>query len=145
MVDYWSKLKLNECWSQKERYNKVLNIILNDDSPQGEIGDLIVEEEEELSIISVLVTDEDTNPIEEANVSIGDYVGTTNDTGTCIINDVPFGDYEVTVTATGFEDNVMQVSIDSVEFDLEIILTELSGPDSFGATTGGFTDNDEEF
>ena len=26
-VDYWSKLKLNECWSERERFNKIMNYI----------------------------------------------------------------------------------------------------------------------
>ena len=29
MIDYWSKLKLDECWSKKERYNKIMDYILN--------------------------------------------------------------------------------------------------------------------
>ena len=27
MTDYWTKLKLNECWSEKERFNKIMNYI----------------------------------------------------------------------------------------------------------------------
>ena len=27
MTDYWSKLELNECWSEKQRYNKIMNYI----------------------------------------------------------------------------------------------------------------------
>ncbi len=26
-VDYWSKLKINECWSEKQRFNKIMNYI----------------------------------------------------------------------------------------------------------------------
>lgn len=35
MTDYWTKLKLNECWSEKERFNKIMNYIdeqLNEDN-----------------------------------------------------------------------------------------------------------------
>jgi len=34
-VDYWSKLKLDECWSKKERFNKIMNYILNNDNDEG--------------------------------------------------------------------------------------------------------------
>lgn len=27
MIDYWSKLKLNECWSDKQRFNIIMNYI----------------------------------------------------------------------------------------------------------------------
>lgn len=27
MTDYWSKLKLNECWSERERFNKIMAYI----------------------------------------------------------------------------------------------------------------------
>jgi hypothetical protein len=27
-VDYWSKLKLNECWSERERFNIIMNYIM---------------------------------------------------------------------------------------------------------------------
>jgi hypothetical protein len=27
MIDYWSKLNLDECWSERERYNKIMNYI----------------------------------------------------------------------------------------------------------------------
>ena len=26
-IDYWSKLKLNECWSERERFNIIMNYI----------------------------------------------------------------------------------------------------------------------
>lgn len=34
MKDYWSELQLNECWSEKERFNIIMNYIdekLNED------------------------------------------------------------------------------------------------------------------
>ena len=36
MIDYWSKLKLDECWSEKQRYNKIMNYILNEDEDDGQ-------------------------------------------------------------------------------------------------------------
>lgn len=27
MKDYWAELKLNECWSEKERFNIIMNYI----------------------------------------------------------------------------------------------------------------------
>ena len=26
-IDYWSKFKLNECWSERERFNIIMNYI----------------------------------------------------------------------------------------------------------------------
>ena len=34
MKDYWSKLNINECWSEKQRFNIIMNYInseLNED------------------------------------------------------------------------------------------------------------------
>lgn len=30
MIDYWSKLNIDECWSEKERFNMIMNYILNE-------------------------------------------------------------------------------------------------------------------
>ena len=30
MIDYWSKLKIDECWSKKDRFNKIMNYIMNE-------------------------------------------------------------------------------------------------------------------
>lgn len=30
MIDYWSKLKLDECWSKKDKFNKIMNYIMNE-------------------------------------------------------------------------------------------------------------------
>ena len=32
MIDYWSKLKLNECWSERERFNIIMNYIKENES-----------------------------------------------------------------------------------------------------------------
>lgn len=31
MTDYWTKLKLNECWSERERFNIIMNYIMEND------------------------------------------------------------------------------------------------------------------
>lgn len=31
-IDYWSKLKLDECWSEKARFNKIMNYIMNEEA-----------------------------------------------------------------------------------------------------------------
>lgn len=36
MIDYWNKLKLDECWSKKDRYNKIMNYILNETNEENE-------------------------------------------------------------------------------------------------------------
>lgn len=35
-VDYWSKLKLDECWSEKERFNKIMNYIMETENEDDE-------------------------------------------------------------------------------------------------------------
>lgn len=54
MTDYWSKLKLNECWSEKERYNLILNLALgteneveNEDTPQGDVEPIVDDGDDE--------------------------------------------------------------------------------------------------
>ena len=39
MKDYWSKLKLNECWSDKQRFNIIMDYIdsrVNGEKDDGE-------------------------------------------------------------------------------------------------------------
>lgn len=36
MRDYWKELKLNECWSEKQRFNIIMNYIMQDeDNDEG--------------------------------------------------------------------------------------------------------------
>lgn len=35
-VDYWAKLKLDECWSEKQRFNKIMNYIMNEENEDDE-------------------------------------------------------------------------------------------------------------
>lgn len=36
MTDYWAKLKLNECWSERERFNIIMNYIMENADNDGE-------------------------------------------------------------------------------------------------------------
>lgn len=36
MIDYWKELKLDECWSKKERFNKIMNYIMNQENEDDE-------------------------------------------------------------------------------------------------------------
>ncbi len=47
MRDYWTELKLNECWSTRQRYNRIMNIVLN--TVEGESDEPMEEEEEDLN------------------------------------------------------------------------------------------------
>lgn len=130
MIDYWNKLKLDECWSKKQRYNKIMNFLLDgEDAPQGKTDD---SDEEKFSNISVLVTDEDNNPVNQATVTINDgvndYVGTTGTAGGCTIKNVPFGNYDVTTTAEGFITDIDTLTVNSESMSLEIMLGEQEGP-----------------
>lgn len=134
MIDYWNKLKLDECWSKKQRYNKIMNFLLDgEDAPQDKTDD---SDEEKFSNISVLVTDEDNNPVNQATVTINDgvndYVGTTGTAGGCTIKNVPFGNYDVTTTAEGFITDIDTLTVNSESMSLEIMLGEQEGPMGVG-------------
>jgi len=119
MVDYWSKLKLDECWSKKDRFNKIMNYIMNEvenDTPN----------EEQLGTVSVSVKDEEGKAIANADVSIYDkgepYEGTTGSAGGCTIRDIPYGEYTIKAVAEGYDFTVETISIESEEVSIELIL-----------------------
>lgn len=130
MVDYWSKLKLDECWSKKKRFNIMMNYIMNEvenDTPNEE--PTVVEEpqdEEQLGTVSVSVKDEEGKAIANADVSIYDkgepYEGTTGKAGGCTIRDIPYGEYTIEAVAEGYDFTVETISIESEELSIELIL-----------------------
>lgn len=126
MVDYWNELKLDECWSEKQIYNKIMNSILGDESTSEETLQPVIEEELETSTISVSVVDSETNPINHATVTISDgtnnYSGTTGTAGGCTIKNVPFGEYEVVTNADGFVRDIGEINVQSTSMDVNIIL-----------------------
>lgn len=123
MIDYWSKLKIDECWSQKERFNLMMNYIKEgvQDTNQDE------EEEVKLGEISVSITNEENQGIGNAEVTLskGDdkYIGTTGDAGGCTIKNVPYDTYDVIVVAEGYEDGEGSITVnaDTVELDMTLI------------------------
>jgi len=122
-IDYWSKLKLDECWSKKERFNIMMTYLMSETGN----GEGLVEEEE-LSIVHVTVKDNDSEPIENANVIIHnsgtnqDYEGTTDKAGGCNIRDVPYGEYSIRVVAEGYTESEDTLTVDSDEINTEITL-----------------------
>lgn len=125
MKDYWSKLKLNECWSEKERFNLLMNTILGDTEESTE--EPVIEPVEELSNISVSITDNENNGVNNANVILSkdetSFSGTTGKLGGCTIKDVPFGEYSITVTAEGYQEYTGTVTINQVESTVDVSLT----------------------
>lgn len=121
MIDYWSKLKIDECWSQKERFNLMMNYI-----KEG-VQDTNQEDEVELGNISVSITNEDNEGIGNAEVTLskGDdkYIGTTGDAGGCTIKNVPYDTYDVIVVAEGYEDGEGSITVnaDTVELNMTLI------------------------
>ena len=125
--DYWSKLKLNECWSEKQRYNILMNYIiekLNSNTTGGED-----EQDSQLATISVTVKDKTGNPVANADVSIYDkgepYEGTTGSAGGCTIKKVPYGTYTIEAKAEGYESTVDTLIVDKNELSVELILEEV--------------------
>lgn len=130
MIDYWSKLKLDECWSKKTRFNMMMNYIMGEvekDTPNEE--PTVVEEpqdEEQLGTVSVSVKDEEGKGIANADVSIYDkgepYEGTTGSAGGCTIRGIPYGEYTIEAVAEGYDFTVETISIESEEVSIELIL-----------------------
>lgn len=123
MKDYWSELQLNECWSQKQRYNILMSYIDEKLSPEVEE----TEEEPELSSIAVSVTD-GNDGIGNIDVVLSDgtneYTGKTGGAGGCTIKDVPYGEYTVSVKAEGYNAYEDTFTVDSAEEELAIQLVE---------------------
>lgn len=128
MIDYWSKLKLNECWSNKQRFNIIMNEILNSNDNETEVIDNPVEEEITEGTVNILVTDEGNNPIKDADVSIYDkgepYEAITDKNGECSITNIPFGDYTIEAVAEGYDFTVEQITINQAEQNRTLILKE---------------------
>ena len=124
MKDYWSELQLNECWSQKQRYNILMTYI---DEKLGATEEVEETEEPELSSIAVSVTD-GTDGIGNINVVLSDgtneYTGKTGGAGGCTIKDVPYGEYTVSVEAEGYNAYEDTFTVDSAEEELTIQLVE---------------------
>lgn len=119
MKDYWSELQLNECWSQKERYNILISTIVEKLSGH------------EICTVSVSVTD-GTDAVANVDVTITDgtesYTGKTGDDGGCTISNVPYGTYDVIATATGYETAESTITIDDDTEELSITLTASEEP-----------------
>lgn len=139
MVDYWSKLKLNECWSEKQRYNILLNTInerINGKSPSNtsttntdtvSIGEVIVS-----------VIDDDNEGVGNVDVSlsntVNEYSTRTGSKGGCTLKNVEFGEYTVTASCDGYATYEDTITVDSAEYVLNIVLVKLDT----------FTGEDEE-
>ena len=122
MKDYWSELQLNECWSEKERYN-ILMTYIDEKLSVTEVPE--EEEEPQLSSISVSVTD-GNDGVGNIDVVLTDgtneYTGKTGNAGGCSIKNVPYGEYTVQVEAEGYEDYEDTFTVNSEEADLNIQL-----------------------
>lgn len=116
MTDYWSKLNINECWSEKQRYNFILNYV---DSLVGE--DAPKEEEPVVRNLSITVNDGKA-PVSGATVSIGDVTGNTGSAGGCSLNGIPDGETTITVSKYGYKDysGTIVVSEDNTDFTISL-------------------------
>lgn len=130
MTDYWSKLELNECWSEKQRYNKIMNYIDKKLSKEEETA-----QEETVETVDIQVSVKDT---EEQNISGASVVLTANNenyscqTGTaggCKISNVPLGEYALSATATGFEELSDTISVTAETESLPLVLTAVTEPE----------------
>lgn len=132
MTDYWSKLELNECWSEKQRYNKIMNYI--DKKLSGE-EEVVQGDDETVETVDIQVSVKDT---EEQNVSGVSVVLTANNeeyscqTGTaggCKISKVPLGEYSVSATATGFVELSDTLVVTEETESLSLVLTAVEEPE----------------
>ncbi len=128
MKDYWSKLKLNESWGKRERFNFIMNYI------DEVIGNSESEEESEdeetgqkTGSVIVTVTDASTKKaVANADVSIYDkgepFEGTTDNDGKCTISNVPYGDYTIEAVGEGYDFTVEQITINQATINYSIEL-----------------------
>lgn len=132
MRDYWKELKLNECWSERERYNYIMNLVLKDNAPTGTVDEPLIDEEiEETGNLNVNVKNTDEDGLNGCTVTIKDdeneYTGTTDSNGTCTIQNIPIGEYQATTKLTGYIDYTETITITVDENVLNITLTEEDG------------------
>lgn len=124
MIDYWSKLKLDECWSKKERFNKVMNYI------QGELEEKEEEEiveETQYGKISVNVVDVAETGVGGVAVSLEgtEFTGTTGSQGGCNINDVPYGEYTITFDCEGYSTKTESITVDEDVESINVTLNRI--------------------
>lgn len=74
--------------------------------------------------INLTITDEDSNPISGANVTIGDVTRTTGSAGGCSFNSITDGEHEITVTHDGYNDYSDNISVNSENTSFEVSLTK---------------------
>lgn len=136
MIDYWNKLKLDECWSKKQRFNIMMNYIMDGETPSESTEEPTPTdepteeptptEEGQVGDISVSVVDEDGNTVANADVSVYDkgepYEGTTGTAGGCTIKNVPYGDYTIEAVADGYEFTVEQITVNQSEQSRTLVL-----------------------
>ena len=124
MKDYWSKLNINECWSEKQRFNFIMNYV---DSLIEE-EEIVEEEEVTTKDIQVSITDTDEQSVKGAVVVLSDdgteeYTCTTGDAGGCRLQSVPLGEYAVSITADGYAELSDTLTVDENTETLSKILT----------------------
>lgn len=138
MIDYWNKLKLDECWSKKQRFNIMMNYIMDGETPSESTEEPTPTDEptedeptdepviENTGKINVTVTDEEGNPIKDADVSVysnGEpFEGTTGKAGGCTIKNVPYGDYTIEAVAEGYDFTVEQITVNQSEQSRTLVL-----------------------
>ena len=131
-MDYWSKLKLNECWSERERYNILMSFI--DEKINGASSDNATSNVNTVNAVTtgeviVSVIDEDSNGVGNVNVSLtntdNEYSTRTGSKGGCTIKNVEFGEYTVTATCDGYAPYNDTITISEEEFILNIVLVKI--------------------
>lgn len=140
MTDYWSKLELNECWSEKQRFNIIMDYIdtkLNGETPTVEDNVQVTKD------FDIIVGDDSryNNPIPNAVVklTVGDeekYSSITDDDGIASFNDVEYGAYDIIISAEGYNELVDGIVIDdgfeSEEFHLTNVGEETNDEPNVG-------------
>lgn len=84
-----------------------------------------IEEIPETTNVSIIVQDENEDPVSGATVAISgtEISSTTGSQGGCTLQNVPCGSQTITVTATGYENytNTINVSSENDEFTITLI------------------------
>ena len=133
-MDYWSKLKLNECWSERERYNILMSVIderINGSPSNSNSTNNNVSDDDSVTVSEVIVSviDDESNGVGNVNVSLtntdNEYSTRTGSKGGCTLKNVEFGEYTVTATCDGYAPYNDTITIDEEEFILNIVLVNV--------------------
>ena len=129
MKDYWSKLKLNECWSDKQRFNIIMDYIdsklPNDNATESSNSTDKNDDVPVTATLNITVNDDEGEAVDSANILFvntdtnEEISKTTGNKGGCNPT-LNIGEYTITISKEGYV--TLEESINVTE-DTELTFT----------------------